>query len=74
MQIIVKDLTGKSNTFEFDSSTTIDEVKKAVQDKTGIPETEQRLVWSGKQLELGRTLGDYKIDDNSTIHLVLRLR
>uniref|UniRef100_A0A2M4B035 Putative ubiquitin n=1 Tax=Anopheles triannulatus TaxID=58253 RepID=A0A2M4B035_9DIPT len=74
MQIFVRMLTGKTIAIDTEPESTVESVKKQIDEREEIPPNQQRMIFAGKQLEDGRTLEEYSIIKGSTIHLVLRLK
>jgi ubiquitin len=74
MQLFVKTLTGKTVSIEVEEGESIEDVKAKIAEKEGIPPEQQRLIFGGQQLQDAKTLDDYGVGDDATLHLVLRLR
>jgi len=73
-QLFVKTLTGKTVSIDVEEGEAIEDVKAKIAEKEGIPAEQQRLIFGGQQLQDGKTIDDYNVGDDSTLHLVLRLR
>jgi ubiquitin len=74
MRLFIKTLTGRTIELEAESTDTVESLRQKIQDKTQVSDDQKRLICAGKVLEDGRTLEDYNIQTDATVHMVLRLR
>ena len=70
MHIFIKTLSGRTLSLEVTPQNLVDDLRAIISDKEGIPPYQQRLVYSGRPLENGRTLQDYNVTADATIHLI----
>ncbi|XP_028402932.1 uncharacterized protein LOC114525716 [Dendronephthya gigantea] len=74
LQLFVKGLEGKNNVYQIHKDAKTDDLFRKIKEKSGIPVDELRLLYGPKQLETGKYLSDYHVENNSTLYLVLRLK
>lgn len=74
MLIKVKTLTGKEIEIDIEPTDKVERIKERVEEKEGIPPAQQRLIFSGKQMNDDKTAAEYKVTGGSVLHLVLALR
>ncbi len=74
MQIFVRTLAGKQIALNVEKTDTVESLKAKIEDKEGIKAKDQRFVFGGKNLQDGNTLGDYNVQENSTLNLVLHMQ
>ena len=73
-QVFIKSISGKTRTVYVTANTTVAQLKQQIQEKEGINPEEQRMIYSGKNLDDTKTMADYNLVADSTVHLVLRVR
>ena len=74
MQVFVKSMSGKTLSVDVEPDESIESLKAKIREKEGIAPDQQRVVFEGKQLDSTKSISDYGIEEDSTLHLVLRLR
>ena len=70
-QIFIKNMAGDVKTYEVEDTDTVAQLKQKIHDKDGVPPTQQRLVFNGKELDDDKSMADYQMEEHSTVHLVL---
>ena len=72
--IYIKPLNGKTFTLAVESSDKIENLKMKIHNEKGTPPNQQILICNGKRMEDGHTLSDYNVINQSTVHMVARIR
>lgn len=73
VQVFLTNLQGRTSTYDIKPDETVNDFKTKVQHREGLPVSQQRLIYEGRELMGGR-LSDYNVKAHSTINLNSRLR